>query len=316
MPKVGAGEVQLKMLAAAMHPMDGNMLEGTYPVRAEFPAVGGTEGVGEVEAVGSGVKDVKVGDWVIPAAPGFGTWRQYAVAKADGLVKLPSKDIPVESAALALINPGTALRMLNDFVDLKEGDVVIQNGASGAVGQAVVQLAALRGIKVISVLRGKEAGANDETIERLKSWGSYLVVEDGFLRKPEFKELTSDLPAPKLALNGTGGDSASELLRALAPGGTMVTYGAASKQPVVIPNGAMIFEGKTVTGFWLSKWMHEKGTKDVEKMLEEIVPLIKDGKLRMWIERRKFSKFWIDGFAAWHYEQGTAGRKQVMLLHE
>lgn len=48
------------------------MIAGVYPVRPPVPAVGGYEGVGEVYAVGSGVKDLSVGDWVIPSPPSSG----------------------------------------------------------------------------------------------------------------------------------------------------------------------------------------------------------------------------------------------------
>ena len=58
-----------------------------------------------------------------------------------------SKSISVEDAATLSVNPSTAYRMLADFTTLSKGDVVIQNGANSAVGQAVIQLAALRGLR-------------------------------------------------------------------------------------------------------------------------------------------------------------------------
>lgn len=57
-------------------------VEGSYGILPEVPAVGGNEGVGEIMAVGSAVKELTVGDWAVPVpAAGFGTWRN--VAKAD-----------------------------------------------------------------------------------------------------------------------------------------------------------------------------------------------------------------------------------------
>lgn len=58
----------------------------------------------------------------------------------DKLIRVRN-DIPVEGAATLMINPATALRMLEDYVPLKEGDWVVQNGANSAVGLAVIQIA-------------------------------------------------------------------------------------------------------------------------------------------------------------------------------
>lgn len=98
--------------------------------------------------------------------------------KADDLVALP-KDIPVLSAATLGVNPCTAYRMLTDFEELKagsfifisldcipaarhapksnsvSGDSVIQNAANSAVGQAVIQIAAAKGIQTINVIRDR-----------------------------------------------------------------------------------------------------------------------------------------------------------------
>ena len=106
---------------------------GIYPLQ---PAdkVGGHEGVGEVVAVGSAVADLAVGDRVVPTVPSTGTWRTHVVTPAAQWFKV-SKDLPLHDAATLLVNPGTALLMLEDFVELKPGDVVMQNGANSEVGK-------------------------------------------------------------------------------------------------------------------------------------------------------------------------------------
>jgi len=65
--------VLVKMLMAPVNPSDINMIEGTYPTLPPLPAVGGSEGIGKIAAVGDGVKGLKVDDYVIPAKAGFGT---------------------------------------------------------------------------------------------------------------------------------------------------------------------------------------------------------------------------------------------------
>lgn len=114
---------------------------------------------------------MKEGDWVIPIQPGvgqsvymyyytctlcelLGTWRTSLISKFDNFLKV-SSSVPVEFAATLQVNPPTAYRMLKDFVNLRPGDTVIQNGANSAVGQAVIQLAAAWGVNTINVVRSR-----------------------------------------------------------------------------------------------------------------------------------------------------------------
>lgn len=81
-----------------------------------------------------------------------GTWRTHAVANAASFISVPN-DIPPAYAASLGVNPCTAYRLLNDFAQLQEGDVIIQNGANSMVGLAIVQMAREKGIRTINVIR-------------------------------------------------------------------------------------------------------------------------------------------------------------------
>lgn len=81
-----------------------------------------------------------------------GTWREEAVAAESKLLKVPN-DIHPAFAAVMAVNPCTAYRLLRDFVTLKPGDVIIQNGANSMVGIAVIQMAREMGVKTINVIR-------------------------------------------------------------------------------------------------------------------------------------------------------------------
>ncbi|XP_068614951.1 enoyl-[acyl-carrier-protein] reductase, mitochondrial [Brachionichthys hirsutus] len=278
LPSRGVNDVLVKMLAAPINPADINMIQGTYGISVDLPAVGGNEGVAQVLEVGSNVKSIKAGDWVIPRSSGLGTWTTEAVLPEDALVSLP-KDIPLLCAATLKVNPCTAFRMLSDFEDLKPGDSVIQNAANSGVGQAVIQIAAARGINTINVVRDRPEFA--ELSERLKSIGATHVIKEEALRQPEMKELFRICPKPKLALNGVGGKSATELLRHLQNGATMVTYGGMAKKPVTIPVGALIFKDVKVRGFWITQWHKDCSSdgKAFRAMLGELCDLIRQGKL-------------------------------------
>ncbi|KAL3882262.1 hypothetical protein ACJMK2_028624 [Sinanodonta woodiana] len=276
--KLKDDEVLVKMLMAPINPADINMIEGTYHIMPKLPAIGGNEGVGEVLEVGPAVKCLSPGDWVIPADPGWGTWRTHAVAPFRELQKIDNK-IPVLSAATIAVNPCTAYRMLKDFVHLKPGDAVIQNSANSAVGQNVIQIARQWKIKTINIIRDRPD--KDSLVKYLKDLGATHVVTEEFTRLPEMRDLIKTLETPpKLALNGVGGKSATELIRHIGQKGVMVTYGGMAKQPVTIPIGALIFKEVSAVGFWNSKWNAEnKNNPAKEKMLEELCEMIKDCKL-------------------------------------
>ena len=186
-----------------------------------------------------------------PADVIAGTWRTHALAAEDAVSKV-ANDIPVEYAAALSVNPATAHLLLSEFVQLKAGDVVVQNAANSAVGQAVIQLAKLRGVKTVSIIRDR--ADYKQVVEQLKALGGDVVVSEEFARSAEMKTVLADLAPARLALNGAGGASSTELVRLLGQSGTMVTYGGMSQQPVVAATSALIFKDVTLKGFWLSHW--------------------------------------------------------------
>jgi trans-2-enoyl-CoA reductase len=288
LPPVPKNGVALKFLFSPINPADINMIAGNYPVKTTLPGIGGSEGVGQVVAVGSNAKQFKVGDLVLPANSGFGTWRTYATAEESDLIAVPpAEGVKPEHLASLMVNPATAVRLLNDFVNLKEGDVVIQNGANSMVGLSVLQIAATRKIKTINIIRPRSDG--DTLVERMKQMGAYLVVTDEYIRTPEFRKLITDIPKPKLALNCVGGHTATEMVRLLGNGGTMVTYGGMSLKPVTVPTSSFIFNDITLKGFWMTKWYEQNGPEGKKKVLQELISLIQKDKLRLIQERHPFN---------------------------
>ncbi|XP_057689473.1 enoyl-[acyl-carrier-protein] reductase, mitochondrial [Corythoichthys intestinalis] len=276
LPPVGPKDVLVKILAAPINPSDINMIQGTYAILPELPAIGGNEGLAQVVEVGGKVTSVQVGDWVIPRDAGLGMWRTAAVLGEDDVISVPS-DIPMLAAATLGVNPCTAFRMLADFEQLQPGDSVIQNAANSGVGQAVIQIAAPRGINTINVIRDRPEFS--QLSDRLKALGASHVIKEDALRKPEMKELFKTCPKPKLALNAVGGKSATELLRHLQVGGSMVTYGGMSKQPVTVPVSALIFKDVKVCGFWVTQWKRQQSHEAFRAMLDELCSLLRQGKL-------------------------------------
>ncbi|XP_059166177.1 enoyl-[acyl-carrier-protein] reductase, mitochondrial-like [Physella acuta] len=276
---LGPTDVAVQMLMAPVNPADLNMIEGTYSVQPPLPAVMGNEGVGKVVEVGADVQGVQAGDLVIPADAGFGTWQTFKISKDKDVIKLPG-DVPLISAATISANPCTAYRMIKDFVDLKPGDVIIQNGANSGVGVSVIQLAKEWKFKTINTVRNRPDF--DKLTDYLLSLGADAVVTEEFVRSPQMKELLKTFPTtPKLAFNCVGGQSATDLLRHLCPKGVMVTYGGMSKLPVSVPSRAFIFSDVVLCGYWNTNWnrIHKTDIARYE-MLSDLSRLIKESKFK------------------------------------
>lgn len=329
LPATAKNQVLVKMLMAPINPSDVNMIEGTYPILPPLPAVGGNEGVGQVVEVGADVKGVKVNDFVLPSKPGLGallrrlkfrfryshrfsgTWASHTLLGESDVIVLPetaSKVKPEYLASLS-VNPATALRLLDDFVQLQSGDVIIQNAANSMVGLSVMQLAHSRGVKTINIIRHRPGA--QELIENMKQYGGYIVVTEDYLNTPEFKRLISDLPKPKLALNGAGGPTVAEMARLLGENGTIVTYGAMSRKPVTLPASPFLFKNISLKGFWLSKWIQQHSTSERTAMYSQLIDLINAGKLRLWLERHNLSKI---SEAVRRAQEPMRDRKVVLVL--
>jgi trans-2-enoyl-CoA reductase len=256
-----SGEAVVKMRAAPINPADLNAIEGKYPIRPQLPATPGFEGAGVVVELGTEVKGLTNGALVI-LPHNIGTWREAIAVPVSELVVVPEGIEPV-NAAMLKINPMTAWRLLHDYVELQKGDWLIQNAANSAAGRAVIQIAHELGYKTVNVVR------REELVDELHSEGADVVLVDGEKLRDEVKEATSRASI-RLGLNAVGGDSALRLANCLAPGGTVVTFGAMSLQPLKIPNGLLIFKDLRFRGIWINKW-YDNATP--EQRMEAFRPL-------------------------------------------
>jgi len=275
-PTPASDEVIVKMRAAPINPADLNQIEGKYPVRSELPATPGFEGAGVVVDVGANVSAIPTSALVI-LPHDLGTWREAVAVKADELVVVPA-GIEPSHAAMLKINPITAWRLLHDYVDLKEGDWLIQNAANSAAGRAVIQIARELGYKTVNVVR------REELIDELRGEGGDAVLVDGENLRDQAKNATSGAPI-RLGLNAVGGDSALRLANCLASGSTMVTFGAMSLQPLRIPNGLLIFKDLHFRGIWINKW-YDGATKEQRmEAFRALFDMAKRGLLQAKIEK-------------------------------
>ncbi|VDP02825.1 unnamed protein product [Soboliphyme baturini] len=310
LPPPGPTEVRVKMLAAPINPADINQVQGVYPIKPALPAVGGNEGVGRIDEVGSKVSDLNVGDWVVPMQSGYGTWRSGVIWDRSQVMKIPN-DLPLITAATLAINPPTAYRMLNDFVKLHKGDVVIQNGANSVVGQMVIQLCRKYGLVSINVIRDRPNLVEVEN--HLRKLGADHVFTDEQLRSKEGREAMKTIPKPKLALNCVSGKSTLYLSQWLAVQGVMVTYGGMSKQPLQVSTGSFIFQDISMYGFWMSHWnLDPKHADERTRMLQDLCQMFRNQELQPPLcELVPFKDYKL---ALEKSTKGKVDRKQVLVF--
>lgn len=272
LPAPAAGEAQVRLLAAPINPADLNILEGKYGNLPDLPAVIGNEGVGEIVALGPGTTGLKVGTRVL-IRHGLGTWRESLNAPIEKLAPV-SSELPVEQAAMLMINPPTAWRMLHDFVNLKKGDWVVQNAANSGVGRSVIAICRQLSLRSVNLVR------RAELIEELQEAGADEVIVEGPEAAAQVRALIGSAGA-RLGLNAVGGESALRVASALGDGGIHVTYGAMGRQPVRVPNGLLIFRDISFRGFWVSRWFAHSGAEEREAMFSQLSDLVKSGQLHV-----------------------------------
>jgi mitochondrial enoyl-[acyl-carrier protein] reductase / trans-2-enoyl-CoA reductase len=289
--------VVIRMLTTPINPADVNQIQGVYPSKPEMTsllgttspsAVGGNEGVGEVLSTGSSVKTLQKGDWVIMKYTNMGTWRTHMAVDETQLHKIDDKsDLSPLQVGTVSVNPTTAYRMLLDFhpPTFRGNEFFIQNGANSGVGRAAIQLGAHWGFKSINVIRSRpDKAAEQELKDELTSLGATHVITEDELQAREMrdriKEWTNGGRDPiNLGLNCVGGKPALALSKHLSPGGTLVTYGAMSKQPLALPASLLIFKDIRFAGFWVSRWSDKH--PDLKKQtVEDILRLTREGRFR------------------------------------
>ncbi|OAA72125.1 Alcohol dehydrogenase superfamily, zinc-containing [Cordyceps fumosorosea ARSEF 2679] len=168
-------------------------------------------------------------------------------------------------------------------LDVGSGQWFIQNGANSGVGRAAIQFGKLWGLRSINVIRDRESTEETESLKQeLYKLGADVVVSESKFLSREWKDQLAEITrngrdSIGLALNCVGGKSATTLARALGDGGTLVSYGGMSRQPIALPVGLLIFKDIRFVGFWLSNW-NERDAVGKKHMVNDILDMIRQGK--------------------------------------
>jgi NADPH:quinone reductase-like Zn-dependent oxidoreductase len=214
-PKVGAGEVLIRVDTAGVGPWDADMRGGWWDSRRPtFPYVLGTDGSGVVAAVGARVRRLKPGDRVYAynfdnSKSGF--YAEYVALPAGHAGRSPRRMSLEEAGAIAATGL-TALQGIDDALELRRGERIVVFGATGGVGSLAVQFAKLRGARVLAVASGRDG------VALARRLGAHAAIDGK--RADALKAARTFAPGgvdAVLAL--AGGPALTRCLRALRKGG-------------------------------------------------------------------------------------------------
>jgi NADPH:quinone reductase-like Zn-dependent oxidoreductase len=276
-PALGEEDVLVSMEAAPLNPSDFLFVRGKYGVRPAFPSSVGAEGVGRVAKTGSKV-DVALQGKRVLILPTYeqGTWADQVVVPVRNIVSMSEGADPLQLSMIG-INPVTAYLLLNRYVSLMPGDWIGQTAANSAMGQYVIALAKLAGVRTLNVVRREEAA------EQVRQWGGDRVVLQGDNLHMDIEEAISGKKL-SLVLDTVGGTPVGELAKSLKAGGSIVVYALQSGQFPVISPRDFIYRGLGLHGFWLINWIRNAPRTEIQEIYQKLGDLVADGSLSAAVE--------------------------------
>lgn len=292
LPEPGSGEARVKLEAAGVNFIDVYHRTGGYP--AQLPIIPGVEGAGVVDAVGSGVSDVKPGDRVVYALQ-QGSYAEYAVVPAWKLVLIPD-DLDAQRASAVMLQGMTAHYLSHSTYPLQPGETALVHAAAGGVGLLLVQMAKRSGARVIGTVSteekahlAREVGA-DEVI---------LYTQTDF--EAETKRLTGS-QGVDVVYESVGKTTFDKSLNCLKPRGYLVLYGQSSGRvppldPQVLNTKGSLFLTRPTLGHYLAnrdellarsnalfEWI---ASGELQVRIDQTFPLAEAAEAHRYLEGRK-----------------------------
>jgi NADPH:quinone reductase-like Zn-dependent oxidoreductase len=270
--RLGGDDILVEMEAAPVNPSDFLLIRGGYGLRPQLPSPVGGEGVGRVIDAGGTAGTPLVGRRVV-ILPTYeqGTWADTVATSHRNVVPVGEDADPLQLAMLP-INPATAYLLLHRFAQLNAGDWVGLNAANSAVGQLVIALARLQGLKTLNIVRREPAAQ----IVRDAGGDRVIVARDDLPAR-----ITDALDGAELGLvlDGTADATAAGLAGALRFRGSIVTYAYVTAGPRAASAHDLIFKELTHTGFWLYNWLRYAPRAEIERTYRTLSDLVATGAL-------------------------------------
>lgn len=271
-PEPLAGQVRLRVEAIGVNFIDIYQRSGQY--RPELPFTPGQEAAGVVDMLGEGVSSFAVGD---RAAYAFvlGAYAEYVIVPAEKLVPVPP-DVPSSTAAALMLQGMTAHYLVTDTFAVQRDQTILVHAAAGATGLLIVQLAKLRGARVIGTV------SSEAKMEVVRAAGADEVfLYDNF--DTEARRLTNG-HGVDVVYDSVGKDTFERSLNALRPRGYMVLFGQSSG--AVNPIDPQILNARGSLFLTRPSLGHYTRTRDeIMQRADAIFSLAASGSLNVRIDR-------------------------------
>lgn len=281
-PAPGPGQVLIRVDSASVNFSDVKRRRGdAYPFPTELPFVPGGEVAGTVAALGAGVEGPAVGSpvFALVGGDGQGGYAQFALAHAPQVTPLPP-GLDADRASVLIVAGATAALLLRQVARLRAGQSLLVPAAAGAVGSYAVQLARHLGAGL--VVAGVSSAAKGEAARAL---GAHVSVD--YTRPGWAEEVlrATDGRGVDVLLEASGGEVLAQGLRALAPFGQAIVYGAASGQSAALDPATLErflyapAPNQSIAAFNVGGWFMQR-PQEAGAALGELIGLVAQGVVR------------------------------------
>lgn len=283
-PLPANADVLVKFHYSPINPLDLAVIAGAYPVKPHFEHDGecilGFDAIGEVVSLGPNVKRLAVGDFVVPAKYGIGTWRSHALLDESLLDKIPRPN-DLRFGAIMRLGVTPAYFLVESMCKLRPGVWIIQNAGTSVVAQMVVQLARRRGINVLSIIRDRDNVGS--VIEALSSVHADFSVTKSMVITESQLDQAKQGKKFAMAIDSVGGFSGQEILACLSMGGTFVQHGFLAGTEQILPMNAASFWARHLTMVSSRSSVQMAAVSDDERrgLFAWFVELFNRGELRL-----------------------------------
>jgi NADPH2:quinone reductase len=274
LPEPGPGELRVKVRATGVGSTDVTMRRGYYPYAPKLPFVPGYESIGVVEAIGAGVTGFAIGQRVA-ALLVHGGYATHVVRRATEWVPVPDGLDDAEAVAL-ILNYVTAYQAIHRDAKLAPGTTALVTAAAGGVGQALVQLLRLHGVRVI-------AAASARSHALLRALGAEPIEgRTGPIDQATLALVPGGVDA---AFDGVGGDQLRQCIAATKKGGAIVWYGFMGSTSLfdVVRNYWDVFVGARLRGkrgsFYGITALYRKNAAPFREDLPKLFALLAEKKI-------------------------------------
>ena len=277
LPEPGAGEVRVRVEAAGVNFPDALIVQKKYQVQPPLPFIPGTEVAGTVDAVGSNVKHLKVGERV-GAFVGLGGFAEFVCAPIAMVAPLPP-GISTEAAAAFTLTYATSHHALFDRGQLKAGETLAVLGAGGGVGLAAVELGKIAGARVIAV------ASSEDKLTAARAHGADATINYSNEDLREALKAATAGNGADVIYDPVGGRHTEAALRSLAWRGRLLVVGFADGNIPQIPANLLLIKGASAVGVFWGEFARREPQAN-QAMLMELFGWLAQGRLKPHVSRR------------------------------